>query len=114
MLVRDGVIENMVIEPQKPSDPFEVSDADTLLGYLDPAHARTPRIALFTRAGCGHCARAIALLEARGLAYEAIPLANGVTADSLRAVTGRTTTPQVYIDGQHIGGADELAAHLAR
>jgi hypothetical protein len=31
---QDGVIEKMFIEPQKPGDPFEVSDADTMLAYL--------------------------------------------------------------------------------
>jgi len=112
MLVRDGVIEKMFIEPEKPGDPFEVSDADTMLAYLDPAQAQAPRIALFTRKGCGHCARAIRLLEERNLQYEEIVLGAGVTAHSLRAVSGRTTTPQVFIDGRHIGGADELTAHL--
>jgi len=34
MLVRDGVIEKMFIEPEVPGDPFEVSDADTMLKYL--------------------------------------------------------------------------------
>jgi peroxiredoxin len=34
MLVRDGVIEKMFIEPDKPGDPFEVSDAETMLRYL--------------------------------------------------------------------------------
>jgi len=112
MLVRDGVIEKMFIEPEQPGDPFEVSDADTMLAYLDPAQANAPRIALFTRQGCGHCARAIGLLEERGLAYEEIPLGAGVTAHGLRAVSGRTTTPQVFIDGRHIGGADELTEYF--
>jgi peroxiredoxin len=35
MLVRDGVIEKMFVEPQIEGDPFEVSDADTMLQYLD-------------------------------------------------------------------------------
>ena len=36
MLVRDGVVEKMFIEPEEPGDPFSVSDADTMLKYLDP------------------------------------------------------------------------------
>src|SRR5579863_5462125 len=36
MLVEDGVIEKMFIEPEMEGDPFEVSDADTMLHYLDP------------------------------------------------------------------------------
>jgi peroxiredoxin len=34
MLVNDGVVEKMFIEPNKPGDPFKVSDADTILAYL--------------------------------------------------------------------------------
>jgi peroxiredoxin len=40
MLVRDGVIEKMFIEPQKPGDPFEVSDAETMLRYLEERRDR--------------------------------------------------------------------------
>ena len=36
MLVKDGVIDKMFIEPDLPGDPFEVSDADTMLGYIAP------------------------------------------------------------------------------
>lgn len=36
MLVKDGIIEKMFIEPDLPGDPFEVSDADTMLDYLAP------------------------------------------------------------------------------
>src|SRR3954453_6878081 len=36
MLVKDGVVQKMFIEPQKPGDPFEVSDADTMLQYINP------------------------------------------------------------------------------
>ena len=36
MLVRDGVVEKMFIEPEKEGDPFEVSDADTMLAYVNP------------------------------------------------------------------------------
>jgi glutaredoxin len=35
-----------------------------------------------------------------------------VTTRSIKAVTGRTSTPQVFIDGKHIGGSEELAAHF--
>ena len=39
MLVRDGVIEKMFIEPEVPGDPFEVSDADRMLAYIAPQTA---------------------------------------------------------------------------
>lgn len=112
MLVRDGVIEKMFIEPEKPGDPFEVSDADTMLNYLNP-EAKTPEyISVISRAGCPHCARAKNLLKARGLAFEEIELNDRVTTRSIEAITGRATTPQIFIGGRHIGGADDLAAFL--
>lgn len=108
MLVDDGVIVKMFIEPDKPGDPFEVSDADTMLAYVAPHATRSPDIALFTKAGCSHCARAKQLLAERGLAYEDVPAEPRL----LRAVSGKATTPQVFIDGRLIGGADELAEQL--
>lgn len=113
MLVRDGVIEKMFIEPELPGDPFEVSDADTMAAYVDPERAGAPAICVFSRKGCSHCERARKLLDARGLAYEEIELGNDVTRQSLRAVTGADTTPQIFVDGKHIGGADELEAYFA-
>ncbi len=113
MLVRDGVIDKMFIEPEVEGDPFEVSDADTMLGYLGGKPAKEEFVTVFTRPGCPHCARAKAALKEHGCAYEEIELGNEASTHTLRAVTGRTTVPQVFIDGKHIGGADELEAYLA-
>ncbi len=112
MIVKDGVIEKMFIEPEKPGDPFEVSDADTMLAYLNPEAKLPSEITMFTKPGCGFCTKAKALLREKGLSYEEIPLGNGVSIKSLRNVTGNATTPQVYIDGKHIGGFEELQAHF--
>jgi glutaredoxin-like protein len=113
MLVRDGVIEKMFIEPEVPGDPFEVSDADTMTGYVAPEALDAPPISFFSRKGCSHCERARKLLDDRGLAYEEIELGDHVTRNSLLAVAGSDTTPQVFIGGRRIGGADELEAYLA-
>jgi len=45
--------------------------------------------------------------------YEEVLLGKGVTSSTLRAVSGRGTTPQVFIGGKHIGGADELEKYFA-
>jgi glutathione-dependent peroxiredoxin len=108
MLVDDGVIRKMFIEPEVPGDPFEVSDADTMLRYLAPDAQQNPDIALFTKEGCAHCARAKQVLAERGLAFEEIPADHRV----LRALSGKSTTPQVFIGGRHIGGADDLIEYL--
>jgi glutathione-dependent peroxiredoxin len=112
MLVKDGVIEKMFIEPEVPGDPFEVSDAETMLKYINPSAAKPKLISLFTKVGCPFCARAKAMLQERGMDYEEIVLGKEITTRSLQAVTGATTVPQVFIDGTRIGGSDDLAAYL--
>jgi len=112
MLVRDGVIEKMFIEPQKEGDPFEVSDADTMLHYIAPRVKAPEPVTIFGKAGCPHCARARALLDKEGIVYEEVLLGDGITTSTLRAVSGRGTTPQVFIGGKHIGGADELEKYF--
>lgn len=114
MLVKDGVIEKMFIEPDLPGDPFEVSDADTMLDYLNPKAALPKRVTLFTKPGCPHCARAKKALNDNNYQYEEITLGdNGVSYSSLVAVTGAGTVPQVFVDGELIGTADNLEAWLA-
>ena len=112
MLVNDGKIEKMFIEPVKEGDPFEVSDADTMIKYIDPNWKDQDSITLFTKPGCPFCAKAKALLKEKGLSYEEIVLGKDATVTSVRAITGKTSVPQVFIGGKHIGGSDELAAYL--
>lgn len=112
MIVRDGVVEKMFVEPQKPGDPFEVSDADTMLSYINPNATAPASISLFTKPGCGFCARSKQALQERGMAFEEILLGQDANMTSLRAITGRETVPQVFVDGQHIGGSEELDTWL--
>ena len=114
MLVKDGKIEKMFIEPVKDGDPFEVSDADTMLKYIDPSWKAQQSITVFSKPGCPFCAKAKQLLQDRGLAYEEIVLGKDATTTSVRAMTGKTSVPQVFIGGQYIGGSEELAAYLAQ
>jgi glutaredoxin 3 len=67
------------------------------------------RIEMYTTAWCGFCVRAKALLDARGLEYEEIPL-DGRPDFRARLVeeTGGWTVPQIVIDGRPIGGYSEL------
>ena len=112
MLVRDGVIEKMFIEPEQPGDPYNVSDADTMLEYLAPDAPKPLDIAVFSRKGCPHCARAKGLLRDAGLNFEALELNSNYSDRTLRAVADATSLPQVFINGERIGGADQLEAWL--
>ena len=112
MLVRDGTIEKMFIEPEKDGDPFEVSDADTMLAYIAPREKAPEPAVIFARDGCPHCARAKEVLKKNGVVFETVTLGKGITFSTVRAVSGRGTVPQVFIGGKHIGGADEVEAHF--
>jgi len=60
---------------------------------------------------CGYCARARRLLDGKGVAYEEIDVDVTPGAQAkMREKSGRTSIPQIFINDQHIGGSDELAA----
>lgn len=113
MLVRDGVIEKMFVEPDKPGDPFEVSDADTMLHYLDPSATHPDEVAMLSREGCEFCARAKAALDEAGVPYTDISLPPLQRARALRAITGAQTTPQVFVNGRLIGDSEATLEWLA-
>ena len=113
MLVKDGIIEKMFIEPDKEGDPFEVSDAETMLRYIAP-DAKVPEPAvIFSKPGCPHCARAKAVLNANGIRYTDISQDQKINSSVLRAVSGALTWPQVFIGGKLIGNADALEAYFS-
>jgi glutaredoxin-like protein len=114
MLVRDGVVDKMFIEPEEPGDPLHVSDADTMLKYLDPACEFPYDVAVFSREGCPFCVRAKGMLNEAGIEFEELVLNRDYTDQTLRAVSTNTSYPQVFINGQLVGGSDDLEAWLAR
>jgi glutaredoxin-like protein len=114
MLVRDGKIEKMFIEPQEPGDPFKVSDADTMLAYINPNAKKPDQVAILTREGCPFCAKAKRLLGDAGYAYVEIPLPHTIRSRAIGAISGAATVPQVFINGQLIGGSEAVEAYLRK
>jgi glutathione-dependent peroxiredoxin len=114
MLVKDGVVQKMFIEPEKEGDPFEVSDADTMLNYLDPKAKAPEPVVIFAKPGCPHCARAKSVLDANGVQYDEITLGGNVTSKTLRGVSGAGTWPQVFIGGKLIGTADDVQKYFEK
>lgn len=112
MLVKDGVVEKMFIEPDEPGDPFVNSDADTMLDYIAPDAKRPLDVTVMSRPGCPFCAKAKGLLSDAGIAYEELVLNRDYTSRSLYAMAGLDSVPQVFINGDHIGGAGELEEWL--
>ena len=113
MLVKDGVVDKMFIEPDLPGDPFEVSDADTMLAYIAPDAKPSVATTILTKPGCPYCAKAKTLLNEKGFEYEELVMGKEVSFTALKALSGNETWPQVFIDGKLVGGADELAAYFA-
>ncbi len=69
------------------------------------------KVEIYTQPWCSYCSRAIALLQKKGVAFEEISAPHG-TPQRKEAVarSGRDTVPQIFIDGRHIGGSDDLVA----
>ena len=114
MLVKDGVIDKMFIEPNQPGDPFEVSDADTMLNYINPNAKAPAAVTLFTKPGCPFCIKAKAALKESGVAFEEIVLGTDATTVSLKAITGETTVPQIFVDGKHLGDSEAAIAYAKK
>ena len=69
-------------------------------------------VELYTTPFCPYCTRARALLDRKGVAFTDIDITEepGRRAEMIHRAGGRTTVPQIFIDGEHIGGSDELVA----
>ncbi|MCY7407908.1 MAG: glutathione peroxidase [Alkalinema sp. CAN_BIN05] len=113
MIVKDGVVDKMFIEPEEPGDPFKVSDAETMLNHINPNAVKPKNVFLFTKKDCPFCAKAKAMLSDRGMSYEEISVGKDVSSKALKAATGALTVPQIFIDGTLIGGSDDLEAYFA-
>ena len=69
------------------------------------------RIEIYTTPLCGYCARAKGLLDQKGAAYEEMDvMMDEKKRAEMRERAKRSTVPQIFINGQHIGGSDELTA----
>lgn len=70
------------------------------------------RVEIYTKGFCPYCSRALALLRAKGAAFEEYDITMGgpKRAEMLARAPGHTTVPQIFIDGRHIGGCDDMMA----
>jgi len=69
------------------------------------------KVEIYTTPFCGYCARAKGLLEQKGATYDEMDvMEDSAKRTEMRERSKRSTVPQIFINGQHIGGSDELAA----
>ena len=69
-------------------------------------------VVIYTKPGCPYCASALALLNKKGADYTEIVASNDPAKkqEMIQKSNGRMTFPQIFIDGKHIGGSDDLRA----
>ena len=70
------------------------------------------KVEIYATMWCPYCARARALLKQKGVAYTEIDLDQQPArrAEMIERAHGGRTVPQIFIDGEHIGGCDEMVA----
>jgi glutaredoxin 3 len=68
------------------------------------------KVEIYTKATCPYCFRAKQLLASKGVAFEERPVDRGgeVREEMIQRASGRTTVPQIFINGRHVGGCDDL------
>jgi glutaredoxin 3 len=70
------------------------------------------KVEIYTKAFCPYCTRALQLLGSKGVSPEEYDITMGgpQRAEMIDRAGGRTTVPQIFINGKHVGGSDDLAA----
>lgn len=76
-------------------------------------HAQAPsNVTVFTRPGCPFCANAKGLLKDASIDYDELVLNRDFRESTIRAISAKTSLPQIFFDGELIGGCEELENHL--
>ena len=62
--------------------------------------------------GCGYCARALRLLQSKNIDFEQIDVSlnSDLRAEMAKRAGGRNTSPQIFVNDEHIGDSDEIFA----
>ncbi|HEY0921884.1 MULTISPECIES: glutaredoxin 3 [Rheinheimera] len=70
------------------------------------------QVTIYTKAYCPYCVRAKSVLDNKGVAYQEIRIDEQpeLRPQMIERAAGRTTVPQIFIGGQHIGGCDDMLA----
>lgn len=69
-----------------------------------------PKVEMYSKFMCPFCIRAKSLLKSKGVEVIDIPATKPDKRQEMNERSGRNTFPQIFIDGKHVGGSDDLAA----
>jgi glutaredoxin 3 len=80
------------------------------LGLQSPTEFEVQPVVIYTKSTCPYCHAAKALLKKKGAAFEEIAVDGDRAAQAAMAqkADGRSTVPQIFIGGRHVGGCDDL------
>ena len=95
-----------------PGDGSPFPDHALNASRIDGTEGHLAKVEIYTKMTCGFCMRAKRLLEMKKVAYEEYPVDLGGErrAEMIERAGGRRTVPQIFINGSHVGGCDELMA----
>ncbi len=81
---------------------YTITNGDSLMANTE----------IYFKSWCPFCQRALALLKSKGVEFEAIDITDGpaLREQEMRDRSGRTSVPQIFVDGRHLGGYDDIAA----
>ena len=70
------------------------------------------KIEIYTQMGCGYCARALRLLQSKNIDFDQIDVSlnSDLRAEMAKRAGGRNTSPQIFVNDEHIGDSDEIFA----
>jgi glutaredoxin 3 len=80
------------------------------MNWLSRRKAVVPSVDIYTKMFCSYCTRAKQLLDSKGVEYRehAVDFGGAERQEMIERARGRTTVPQIFIGGRHVGGCDEL------
>lgn len=109
MVINDGIIEKMFIEPEgEGEDPYGISSAETMLKYLNPNAKFPDSVTIYTKHGCSICEEAKDILRKNSISFEELILNDQFSLKTLRAISGSTELPQIFINGKKVKNTHEL------
>jgi len=95
--------------PSPPAGEAALPEPPAPVGPAAPVAPAAPRVEIALRSGCPFSARALRMLRTLGIAHVVLPAEGEAERQAIAQRSGRTTLPQVFIDGEPIGGYDALA-----
>eukprot|EP00898_Chlorokybus_atmophyticus_P007652 jgi/Chlat1/7889/Chrsp66S09179 len=102
----------MLAQPEVVGAPMsaQAQAQPTPASTTSPSSSSSPSVVIYTTQACNFCKKSKALLKEKGIEYQEVDVVSDRTLlERLQKVTGRKTVPQIYIQGKHLGGWDDLS-----